>query len=743
MPKHSLLRILLFILVAGYGFSCPLGILKGRVSDSEGKPLADVKVEVRDSKLSTQTEADGAFVFEGLDQEKALLVFSHPDYITHSLEVSLEQSIGQVIEVTLIPKNPILMTIREEISVTAEADSIIDVNLPSHRTILPSSVLAELGTANITESVDKIPGVAAVGKGGYSMVPAIRGLAEHRILLLVDGVRITSERRIGASASFVDLGSIDRVEINRGPYSVFHGSGAVGGIINIITKTPKPDSPFKGNFSLSYNSARNERAGSAAVSGSRGKWGWMLGANRKKADDYSAPSGPIEWSRYGDYNLMFKLNRQGEESQLYATVFHYRGTEIGKPSPKSRLKPRWYPSETNTLFTVGYKRTNIGIWDHLDASIFVLRTVLETQGDNLREDTLAVAKRSLAEIEGTNFGFKVRGGKALGSLNSLSFGIDYFGQDDVNDRNTEWIYDGSGAITRQTDETSLQDARRSNLGVYIDDKIRVSPSLTFNVGGRFDLITTSNRDFTGNRLSQRDEFISLYLGSIFQVTPQISLLANLGRSFRFPTISELFYTGLTGRGTVFGNPDLTPETSLNFDIGLRYLHERFFLSLYGFSNTVSDMIQKYAGTGNEEFFYRNLTRGRINGLEGEFYIPLAEDVELFVNFHHMAGKERGSDAALNYIPPSRLTLWGKYSPGRFWVEPRLTLSAAQDNPGPLEIAIDGYALFETIFGFKVNEDLSLLAITQNIFDQTYRPSADESGVDAPGRGIILKAMYSF
>jgi outer membrane receptor protein involved in Fe transport len=469
----------------------------------------------------------------------------------------------------------------------------------------------------------------------------------------------------------------------------------------------------------------------------------MLGANGKKADDYAAPSGPIEWSRYADYNFMFKLNRQSETSQLYATLFHYQGTDIGKPSPTSRLKPRWYPSENNTLFTLGYKHTKVGIWDHLDVSVYVLRSVLETQGDNLREDTLTVSKRNLAEIEGTNFGFKVRGGKALGRIHTLNFGFDYFGQGDLNDRNTEWIYDGSGAIIRQTNETSLQKARRSNLGVYIDDKIGVSPALTLNVGGRFDLITTSNRDLTGNRLSRSDEFISLYLGSIYQITPHFSLLANVGRSFRFPTISELFYTGLTGRGTVFGNPDLTPEISLNFDIGIRYLHEKFFVSLYGFSNTVSDMIQKYAGTGSEEFFYRNLTRGRINGLEGEFYTPLAEDVELFINFHHMVGKETGSDAALNYIPPSRLTLWGKYSPGRFWVEPRLTLSTAQNDPGPLEISIDGYALFETILGFKVNEDLSFLAIAQNILDQTYRPSADEDGVDAPGRGIILKAMYSF
>lgn len=741
--RKGLFSVFLILIVGGLGFSLSRVNLKGQVLDNEGRPLANVKVSVMNSSISTLTGADGTFVLEDMTQEKVSLIFSHPDYISKSVEVTVGEISGQMIKVVLKAKNPILMVIKEEITVTAEADSIIDVNLPSHRTILPSSVLTEMGTANIAESVDKVPGVAAVGKGGYSMVPAIRGLAEHRILLLVDGVRITSERRIGASASFINLGDIDRVEINRGPYSVFHGSGAVGGIINIITKSPSPYSPFKGNFHLSYNTVRKERAASGALSGSLGKWGLMLRASGKKADDYSAPTGSIEWSRYSDYNLMFKLNRQSEKSQFYATMFLYKGMDIGKPSPTARLKPRWYPDETNTLFNVGYKLQNFWFLDNLNASVYVLHSVLETQKDNLREETLTVKKRNLARVQGTNFGFKVRGGKALGQRHNLNFGFDFFGQGDVNDRNTEWKYDEDGLVIGQTEETSLQDARRSNFGFYINDKIQVSDSLTFNVGGRFDIVRTSNLDLEGRRISQSDEFFSVYLGSIFQVTPYFSLLANVGRSFRFPTISELFYTGLTGRGTVFGNPELTPERSLNFDIGLRYIHEKFFASIYGFSNTIKEMVQKYARTGEEEYFYRNLTRGRILGIEGEFYIFLREDMELFINFHHMKGREKNTDTALNYIPPTRLTFWGKYSAGNFWVEPRVTLSSAKKDPGPLEIAVDGYVLFDTIFGFKVSRNLTLLAVAQNILDQTYRASADEAGVDAPGRGFVFRAKYSF
>jgi outer membrane receptor protein involved in Fe transport len=440
---------------------------------------------------------------------------------------------------------------------------------------------------------------------------------------------------------------------------------------------------------------------------------------------------------------MFKVNRQGDSSRFYASAYHNQGIDIGKPSPTSRLKPRWYPDERNTLFTVGYELQDLSFLDNLSLNFFALDNALETQKDNLRDDTLTLQERSLARIEGTNFGFKLRGGRELGRAHSLNFGLDYFGQGGVNDLNTEWQYDEQGEIIEQTEETSLQDARRNNIGFYLDDKIWVTPAVALSLGGRFDYVQTSNLDPERSRVSRDDTFLSLYVGSVFQVTSRLSLLANVGRSFRFPTISELFYTGLTGRGTVFGNPELSPENSLNFDVGVRYLHDSFYASLFGFSNGMDGMIQKYTGINQEEHFYRNLTRGRITGIEGELYVSVMKDVELFINFHHMRGSEKDTDAALNYIPPTRLTFWGKYSPSHFWVEPRVTLSSAVDDPGPLEIEIEGYVLFDTIFGYELNRNLTLLAILQNILDETYRASADESGVDAPGRGLVLRANFGF
>ena len=131
------------------------------------------------------------------------------------------------------------------------------------------------------------------------------------------------------------------------------------------------------------------------------------------------------------------------------------------------------------------------------------------------------------------------------------------------------------------------------------------------------------------------------------------------------------------------------------------------------------------------------------GLEGEFYFALVKNLELFVNFHLMKGREKGTDHPLNYVPPARLTLWAKYSRGPFWFEPQVMLVSAKTDPGPLEIEIDGYALVDSIFGYRVNKNWTIMAIAQNLLNSTYYSSADEQGVLAPGRGVVFKVNYSF
>jgi len=734
------LFLLSFLIILAH--SGTRGVIRGRVSDDKGRPVAEARVEVVDAGIVTVTDKHGAFSLDNLEVGKYHLIFSHPDFMPSMLEVEVREKPSKLVESHMSPVNSTLLIIREEITVTAEADSLIDVSLPSHRNILTQKALDELGSSNLAESVRSIPGVDMVGKGGHSMSPAIRGLAEHRTLLILDGARITSERRIGANASFVNLNDIDRIEVNRGPYSVYYGSGAIGGVINMFTRSPFPGSPFGGEFQMGYNTSHDEQSGSIQLRGSQGKYGFLLSANGKKAGEYKSPLGAVLDSDYSDYNLFLKVNHTGEKSNIQLSFLDYYGKDIGKPGSTSLYKPRCYPEERNTIFSLGGVWENRFGFDALNLNLYLLLPSLETKKENLRDD-FSVKKRNIARIEGSDFGIKLQARKKLSSRHLLNLGLDYFGRRNLDDSNTEWSLDAAGNITSIMEETTLVNAALDNIGFFIDDNVHVGSSLTLKGGARFDFISTVNLAAGSSRISRDDSSFTAYIGGILQLAPNLSLLANLGRSFRFPTMSELYYSGLTGRGTVFGNPDLDPETGLNLDVGIRYLHPLFYASVYCFFNQINGMIEKYSGPRDEEFFYHNLIRGKIRGLEGDFYLWPAQDFEFKVNFHLLMGRNPDTKIALNYIPPPRINLAGKWTPGRFWIEPRVTISADVDDPGPLETEIDGHTLLEIVAGFEINRHFKVMCIGQNLSNALYRYSADVNGVEAPGRGMIFRILYRF
>jgi len=93
--------------------------------------------------------------------------------------------------------------------------------------------------AQLFQTLENLPGAGTSGDG-HAAVPSIRGLPQHRTLLLLDDGRVSSERRAGASATYLDPETIDEVEVIRGPGSVAYGSDAFGGIIRARTRMPDP-----------------------------------------------------------------------------------------------------------------------------------------------------------------------------------------------------------------------------------------------------------------------------------------------------------------------------------------------------------------------------------------------------------------------------------------------------------------------------------------------------------------------
>ena len=90
---------------------------------------------------------------------------------------------------------------------------------------------------SVLDAVVEIPGVSQNGQAGLFQVFSVRGVSRQRVLTMLDGVRLTSERRAGVSASFVDPLLLGELDVLRGPASTYYGSGALGGALQMLPRS--------------------------------------------------------------------------------------------------------------------------------------------------------------------------------------------------------------------------------------------------------------------------------------------------------------------------------------------------------------------------------------------------------------------------------------------------------------------------------------------------------------------------
>ncbi|MBP1661726.1 MAG: TonB-dependent receptor [Candidatus Aminicenantes bacterium] len=208
--------------------------VRGNVVTPEGTPVEGAVVLHRPSGARAVTDAEGAFVLDLAEGARVRLEVIHPDYYEQEFDVP-KKDLARTVLLRVLP----VVRRKEEIVVTALRHPEARAALPVAETVVSKGALAEAMPSNITEGLAATPGVSALGSGGFSLVPSVRGLARRRVLYLVDDARISSERRTGPNASFISPEDVERIEVSRSPASVLYGSDAIGGVIHILTREPE------------------------------------------------------------------------------------------------------------------------------------------------------------------------------------------------------------------------------------------------------------------------------------------------------------------------------------------------------------------------------------------------------------------------------------------------------------------------------------------------------------------------
>lgn len=562
---------------------------------------------------------------------------------------------------------------------------------------------------NLSQLLSRVPGLGENGQGGLFQVFSVRGLSGQRVLTRVEDMPIVSERRAGSAASFLDPLLLGYADVVRGPASTFHGSGALGGVVKLGLRQFRTDTA-----ELGYFSGSNERYGLVA-SGSETVG---VGFSFREKNNAESPDGePInDHFRQANASVKGEYALAGAELEYYLLASEAR--DVGRPSPdypETRIVSQ--PEESHVVAGARL-RTEGG--NEFQAYVHPNRIDTETLTVGKRTNTVANAAHDAGATWLHAWETDALQGRA---------GIEYFGRDDVQAKECEQALDS----TRRSCIDSL-DASLDQWAALGDAEWR-SGDWLLEAGGRY----TQERQ-RGPGGGDSDEALTGFVGLVRELGSEWRLSANLGSGFRFPSLSEKWFTGTTARGGVVGNPDLEAERSRAADLGLTWQSEHAYANVQIFRQEVKDYIDRVPLTGNVRT-YRNLDDGTIHGIELAGAWGFAERWRLGWQGQRLRGEGDGGEPLAD-IPTDRLGLDLVYEQDLWSGGLELVRRFEKAEPAATEQQTAAATVLNAQLAWQPASGWTVSLYAENLSDETYLASADEAEVPAEERRIGLGLRYT-
>ncbi len=682
MSKH----LALFLALVAFA-STALAAVEGRVLSASGTPVEHARIEVVGSDLAAYSDADGRFRLSDTDVPVDLKVL-HPMFLDFDLRAEDAEA---PLEIRLELKQQLYETIA--VSATPGEENFAPVSV-AISVIDPGETSAPPNT--LTEFVAETPGVAENGQGGIFQTYSVRGVSRLRVMTLVSGMRIVSERRAGVSASFIDPLLIGTADIVRGPSSTYYGSGALGGVVQLF---PEVDQGWTVRTGFDTRGDEvHQLVGWADED-------WSFGVAHRDAGNSETPAG--DELNSGFQQTSATLGRSWERGRLDYEVLAIgsTGTDIQKSNIDFPDRTTTYPDEAHGL--VRFRVRSEAGWEF---SAYAHPNELETQVS--RSD----GRVDSVENDAFDLGFNWLKRVKPSDSTSVRFGVDYFGRRSVDARETNRrIVDGALAVTGR--QQTLSGGEEDEAGLYGALEWNVG-KVTVLAGGRFAYQQQGNDGASDTD----DSALTGFAGVVAPLGGGFEAVANAGTGLRFPALSERYFTGTTGRGFVTGNPGLDPERSLNVDLGLRWYGQKLFLSGYVFRNDIDDYIERIEVIPGELTFV-NLTAGTLEGFELEGFYQLNSSFGLGFGGHSIEGRDEAG-TPLADVPADSVFLSGRWQRGSWRWDGRLEARSRKSDPGSGEQSIPSVQLLSSSVSYEFDSGLTLAIAGRNLLDEEYFNSAD-------------------
>lgn len=554
------------------------------------------------------------------------------------------------------------------------------------------------GGATLREVFRSVPGVEInqTGGQGNALQISIRGTNSDHVLVLVDGMRLGSASLGTTAFENMPLDNIERIEILRGPASSLYGSSAIGGVIQIFTRSGagNPGVNFSAGYG-SYNTARTSFGTGYEKDGLR----YALQFGATDTDGITSNRNPRAIQFNADADGYRNINLSAQIAKDFGD-----GREIGFKGMQSNGLARFDSSpvpanDFRTYSNLGdyilHGRAKIGErWNtHLSWGISTDDSRSYTSANNN-----AVIRTVQHQVIWQN-DFKLPVGALMAAYENLTQRVDGTTIFPVNNREVETLALGYQA----------------GIGAH---------HLQFS--GRRDLYDQFGARNTG------------YAGYGYDISREFRATIGTGTAFKAPSFNQLYFPG-------FGNPLLLPESSRNSEVGLQYNGSRVRLGVVHFYNRVKNLIVN-AGV---PLAPRNVGEARIRGT------TLTATTRAWdTNFSAALNFQDPRDAATGLmltrraqkfmtLGADREALGGKMGVDLYAASPRF-------NDTPNVSRMGGYTLLGAYFDRRINPEWSWFLRGDNLTNKSYETAQSSNGAalpnvpfsfNSPGRSVFLGVRY--
>lgn len=507
-------------------------------------------------------------------------------------------------------------------------------------TVKTSDQLEQEMARDLEDLVRFEPGVTTGGTGSRFGLDgiAIRGIGGNRVLTTLDGIRLPEEFSFGpflsARRDYIDIDSLQRADIARGPISPLYGSDALGGVVAFTSKKPLDylqDKSKYASFKTGYNSADKSTVGTLTLAGGNDVLSGLLVYTHRDAEETenTGSLGGTGVSRelpdsqdISSDSLTFRANYQPNDLNLFTLSADYYTNEtdtqvLSDYDTVSRgvLTTRRDADDERNRFGIAFGYEYDGqlvISDQLKAKLYYQESDSQqlTDEDRLSRGVLQNRTR-LSEFEQEILGAQLNLNKAFSlgsSQHSISYGFDYYQTDNLSERNGSTNL-ATGAVIPEFFPFPTRDfpiTKVKQTAFYLQDeilladgKLRVTPGIRydhFSANTFADEVYQTGNPGTPTPEDYEDSELTAKLGLLYEISPKASVYARYSEGFRAPPYDDVnvgFTNFIAGYKTI-SNPDLESETSKGYELGVRFQSHIGHLVIAAFQNDYDDFIESLA-----------------------------------------------------------------------------------------------------------------------------------------------------